>query len=140
MKRKKITLGVQRLALMKKYPNGICTCKFNQLNWVGKLRPTALSREYNIKVRYTGRGLPSVLLYGKNLLGFGRKDLPHHFDCYRKEGVDYIPLCLCQWWEFDSNKLLSDTIMPWILEWLYQYEIWLATGQWNGGGHTFSQN
>lgn len=31
--------------------------------------------------------------------------------------------------------LLSTTVVPWTAEWLIHYEVWLATGQWTGGGH-----
>ena len=30
--------------------------------------------------------------------------------------------------------LIADTIVPWTCEWLIHYEIWLATGEWHGGG------
>ena len=30
---------------------------------------------------------------------------------------------------------IADTIVPWAQEWLYYYEIWLATNEWCGGGH-----
>lgn len=36
--------------------------------------------------------------------------------------------------EFNVYKLLADTIIPWTVEWLYFYELWLATGEWLGGG------
>ena len=36
--------------------------------------------------------------------------------------------------EFSGEKFLSETIIPWAIEWLYYYEIWLVTGTWNGGG------
>ena len=29
---------------------------------------------------------------------------------------------------------IADTIVPWACEWLLHYEIWLATGEWHGGG------
>ena len=32
------------------------------------------------------------------------------------------------------TKLISNTIIPWTIEWLYFYELWLATGEWLGGG------
>lgn len=31
-------------------------------------------------------------------------------------------------------KHIAATIVPWAAEWLYHYEIWVLTGQWNGGG------
>lgn len=30
--------------------------------------------------------------------------------------------------------LLSDKVIPWAIEWLFYYEIWLATGEWQSGG------
>jgi hypothetical protein len=36
--------------------------------------------------------------------------------------------------EWSPSMLLSDTIVPWASEWLLHYEIWLATGEWTGGG------
>ncbi|ACX76279.1 hypothetical protein Fisuc_2696 [Fibrobacter succinogenes subsp. succinogenes S85] len=35
---------------------------------------------------------------------------------------------------WDRSMLLSETVIPWAIEWLYFYEIWLCTGQWLGGG------
>jgi len=32
------------------------------------------------------------------------------------------------------QKHIGLTIIPWTAEWLYHYEIWLVTGNWNGGG------
>lgn len=29
---------------------------------------------------------------------------------------------------------LADTVVPWTIDWLACYEIWLATGKWVGGG------
>jgi hypothetical protein len=29
---------------------------------------------------------------------------------------------------------LAMTVIPWISEWLYFYELWLVTGEWLGGG------
>jgi hypothetical protein len=29
---------------------------------------------------------------------------------------------------------IAATIVPWLSLWLYYYEVWLATGAWEGGG------
>jgi hypothetical protein len=36
--------------------------------------------------------------------------------------------------EWDETKFIADTIIPWTSEWLLHYEIWVATGTWQGGG------
>jgi hypothetical protein len=30
---------------------------------------------------------------------------------------------------------VSDTIVPWLTEWLFHYEAWHASKKWLGGGH-----
>jgi hypothetical protein len=29
---------------------------------------------------------------------------------------------------------IADTIVPWLILWLFYYEIWHVTGEWKGGG------
>ena len=53
--------------------------------------------------------------------------LPH---VYRGER-----LCLCYPGEWKSSQHIARTIIPWASEWLLQYEFWVATGDWHGGGH-----
>lgn len=36
--------------------------------------------------------------------------------------------------EWDSSMVLAETIVPWAAEWLLHYEVWMATGEWTGGG------
>lgn len=36
--------------------------------------------------------------------------------------------------EWSESMLIADTIVPWLAEWLFHYEIWVLTGQWEGGG------
>jgi hypothetical protein len=54
------------------------------------------------------------------------ESLPHVFP----DGT----LCLHLDHEWTTNMLASDTIVPWTSEWLINYEIWKATGEWFGGG------
>jgi hypothetical protein len=61
-------------------------------------------------------------------LAEGKKEIPHMYNQKR--------LCLHypKYREWTPKKLLSKTIIPWISDWLYHYESWLATGEWLGGG------
>lgn len=36
--------------------------------------------------------------------------------------------------EWDGDKLIAETILPWAAEWLFFFEGWMATGEWLGGG------
>lgn len=43
-------------------------------------------------------------------------------------------LCLFYNGECSAARPPAGTVLPWTLEWLFHYEIWLATGRWEGGG------
>ena len=36
--------------------------------------------------------------------------------------------------QYFRSLVFADTLVPWTIEWLFHYEIWLATGTWCGGG------
>jgi hypothetical protein len=45
---------------------------------------------------------------------------------------------LCLWWpkarEWSPYMSFAETYIPWTAEWLWHFENWLATGEWEGGG------
>lgn len=36
--------------------------------------------------------------------------------------------------QWDGDKLIAETILPWTARWLFFFEGWMATGEWFGGG------
>lgn len=44
-------------------------------------------------------------------------------------------LCLHLPGQWSPHMYIAHTTVPWTSEWLFYYELWLVTGQWNGGGH-----
>lgn len=135
MKLPKITLAMQAFNLKQRFSESDCRLDHHKLVWQGKIQPTPLSRLYSIKV--ICRDLysrPKVILHGNNIMGIERQDFPHHF-AINKEKME-VELCLHMPYEFNHTQLISDTIILWAQEWLFFYEIWLATGEWRGGGHT----
>lgn len=132
-KRKNISLANQSRLISQKYPEVKCEIKRNQLILEGKIKPTSLSREYNIKIICKETLRPQVILYGDKIEGIDREDFPHHFKIDKDKQEVY--LCLHLPYEFDYSYFICDTIIPWAQEWLYFYEIWLSTGKWCGGGH-----
>lgn len=135
----KITFAKQAMHLRHAYPENCCTIHKECLIWKGGIRPTPLSRIYKIRIECRGYyRRPKVILYGDTIDGIEKADFPHHFDIDRKKPE--VVLCLHMLHEFDYSLLLADTIIPWTQEWLYYYEIWLATGEWCGGGHTPKSN
>ncbi len=133
-KNKKYSLAEQKAALCLSFPHSECSINKGRLHWTAAIKPTNLSREYNAEILYQVSKPPEVYVFGDELQGLDREGFPHNY------GVDVenkrVKICLYRHKEFYSDKLLCDTIVPWIAEWLYFYEIWLATGEWQGGGET----
>lgn len=129
-----ITFPKQAMHLQYDYPESYCVFKSDYLLWKGEIRPTPLSRTYKIRIECKGyKRRPKVILYGDTIDGIEKADFPHHFEIDRNKPE--VVLCLHMAYEFDFRLLIADTIIPWTQEWLYFYEIWLATGEWCGGGH-----
>ena len=52
--------------------------------------------------------------------------------------IDHDKQELCLFWKnWDATMPLANTIVPWVADWLYYYEVWLFTGEWEGGGIHF---
>lgn len=61
----------------------------------------------------------------------GRTKLPHVYSHEEQRLCLYSPNKA----EWTREKLISSTIIPWAVEWLQYYELWLPNGKWLGGGH-----
>ena len=132
MKEKRFRVFDQVIALRKAYPDSKCDYKGNLLIWVGKLRPSPLSLEYNTILRYQLNNSPEVWIIGKELQKLDDPNFPHHYKIDVEKHS--VKICLYRHAEFSDRKLLAKTIIPWSVEWLYYYELWLITGEWLGGG------
>ena len=110
----------------------LVTLKGDSFVVVIKVKPTPLSRYYDLKVvfdKYKGVNvfvINEILPIAKN-----RVKLPHVYSHKLQQ------LCLYSKSkeEWTREKLISSTIIPWACEWLQYYELWLIDGQWLGGGH-----
>lgn len=129
-----LTLLQQKVALCSAYKGADCIIdkKKKQLFWSAKIKPTALSKEYTVALVYQqGKG-PKVWIIGDELEKLEDANFPHKFNVDIK--CKMVRICLYRYSEFNSSKLIANTIIPWTVEWLYYYELWLATGEWLGGG------
>ena len=129
-----IPLVQQKVALCANFKGSACSIdkSKNQLFWSGKIKPTPLSKEYTVVLVYQLRKSPKVWVIGDELEKLDAPDFPHKFDIDAENKM--VRICLYRYSEFNSSKLLANTIIPWAIEWLYYYELWLATGEWLGGG------
>jgi len=115
------------------YPNSkICFDKIS-FTWSACVKPTSLSNVYNVVIKYSLRGSPEVWVKGDNLEKIDAIDFPHIYETDKERNMVRICLYL-PGQDWDKSKYISSTIVPWTVEWLYFYEVWLATGKWCGGG------
>lgn len=129
-----LSLLQQKVALCSIYKGSKCSIdkKKNQLFWSGIIKPTAFSKGYKVLMLYKLWESPKVWVFGNELEKLDAEDFPHKFDIDAEAKM--VRICLYRYSEFNVYKLLANTIIPWTVEWLYFYELWLATGEWLGGG------
>ncbi|MBM4090018.1 MAG: hypothetical protein FJ276_11460 [Planctomycetes bacterium] len=123
---KTLNLAVQAAHLGKRFPDAHVDIKRSQLTWRGRVTPSPLSDTYLVRVTYKIGRRPDVKVLEPALESRDGEKPPHLFPGER--------LCLCLPGEWDGGMVMADTTIPWIAEWLLHYEIWLATGEWCGGG------
>lgn len=131
--KKSIPLALQASRLHSMYPESQITwAGHNQIIWKHKIQPTPLSIVYEIKLEYVQNSFPKVYVVNPNPLpkAKGAKKLMHVYDEQKQRLCLYYPTAK----EWDCSMMISDTVVPWISEWLFYYEIWVITGHWNGGG------
>ncbi len=123
-----IPMVVQAGLLKRAYPDSQVSLKRDRLRWIADLTPTPLSRTYRVKLEMHKDGNPEVRLVHPTLQTRDGVRCPHLY----QGGV--LCLYLPRAFEWTSEMHLIATIVPWISEWLAHYEVWLATGEWTGGG------
>jgi len=123
---KRLTPSVQMLRLQRDFSSGVSRTVCGKLIWRGQIRPSPLSCEYTVEMRYRPGTRPVVRVVEPTLLKLEGKGLPHVYP--KDELCVYFPR------DWDGTTFLTDTVIPWVSEWLFHYEVWLATGQWCGGG------
>lgn len=127
-KQKSISLSLQQAALRKVFPESSALIRRSELIWLGMLTPSVLSQTYRVRVRYKLTGSPAVEVLDPCLQKRGSANPPHLYP------GDKLCLYLPRIGEWRRTMYLNATIIPWTSEWLFNYEVWLATGEWRGGG------
>ena len=114
--------------------NPVCrgrgTLNATGLTWTFRLRPSPISREYEILITFRAGDVPKVFVISPRLTELaGERILPH---------VYYDPLRLCLYLpgsgEWASDLRIDKTFVPWTATWLYYFEEWLESDDWKGGG------
>lgn len=139
IKPKKLSVFEQFVSMKRLFPGDELKLGHNNFTWVGYLKSSPLGNSYKVKIVLEKDKNPDVFIVDpvKLALAEGKTKLEHVYDHQKQK------LCLYYFDDrgWNSTKLISNTIIPWTIEWLYHYEIWLVTGDWLGGGkHPISAN
>ena len=132
---KRFTAMQQMAALKSQYNfnNSQWRIRPHGFTWLFNVTPTALSDTYTLKMVYNEPFFPNVYVISPKplTLAEGAIRLPHTYDTKKQ--------CLClfrpHYGEWNNTMLIANTIVHWVIEWLYYYENWVYTGKWLGGGH-----
>jgi hypothetical protein len=98
-----------------------------RLVWTGRLRPSAASETYLVRVEYEVGRTPKVTVLEPDLRDDDIEALPHVY------AGDV--LCLHYPGQWRDDDLITETILPWTSEWLLHFEFFKIDGIWHGGGH-----
>ena len=124
-----LNLGMQMLRMQQKHPQLNAQIRRGEITWIGPWLPEELCNTYLVKVRYKLNRRPQISIISPRLeLAAGRTKLPHVY----QGGQDDI--CIHSREDWNASLLIADTIMPWLSQWLYFYEVWAQTGHWHGKG------
>lgn len=147
MARGLISLDEQARAMRALWPgfNAVPGIGPGTVAWFGDL--TGFERTFHLFVQYglpipgrreLHRVMPEVRVLRPRLVpnwaAAEEAPLPHVY--VDKDDVPGSPLCLFdpRLGEWDGSLLIARTTIPWAERWLWNYELWEATGRWHGGG------
>jgi hypothetical protein len=121
-----LPLGQQVIRMQREWPGFKGTINRNEVVWIGQITPTKMSHTYTLLIKYKAPDRPVVEVISPPLLPLPDKRIPHRFP-----GGD---LCLHKHGQWTANMFIANTIIGWAALWLFFYETWLITGEWEGGG------
>jgi len=127
-----LTMAQQQYAL--KYSrvfNGAGSIRKGELVWDFAAQPTLVSRTYSARLRYRMGKLPGVYVLEPDLVDLaGGQSLPHVYE----QKPPRLCLFLPGTGEWRPSMLIERTFLPWTVLWLFYFEAWLGSGEWEGGG------
>lgn len=122
------SLAAQREYLARVLPSFRGEIRSSRLRSWGVVHPRPISHRYRIRIEYQMPRDPRVWVEEPPLQKSEGEDPPHIYEADRP----------CLFYPPDRSwtpdLLIAYTIVPWLLEWLVYYEVWLITGEWEGGG------
>ena len=132
-KDKKISLIIQEKNLLNSQSNcKIFRIREESLIATFDVSPTSLSPIYKVKIKYKKKERISVFVVDPKTLTLAeiKKTLPHVYSTPQQKLCLYYPKDM----EFNPLTVLwVESLVKWINEWFFYYEIWLINGgEWLG--------
>lgn len=118
---------VQIRDMARKFPEFVARRKGNEAIWEGSFKPNDACAKYLVRIEALSGQRPRVYVIEPDLRI--PRERYHETHCF-SDGS----LCLHLHEEWTPDQFVADTIVRWIPVWLINYEYWLATGEWHGGG------
>lgn len=110
-----------------KYPQFRSERRGNEGLWQGSFQPTPSCAVYLVNIAALSGHRPVVTVLEPELRIPEERWLETHRFLHGG-------LCLHLHEQWTADKFVADTIVPWTALWLINYEYWLATDVWLGGG------
>jgi hypothetical protein len=106
--------------------------RLQSARWLGAVKPQHAN--YTLEIRYRLGSFPEVRVLSPALVRLPNNEegqLPHVYP-----PAEDPTLCLFdpRTDEWDQSMAIAKTTLPWALDWLACYELWLITCKWTGGG------
>lgn len=132
MRERELTVAQQFLLLSS---NPLCSgsgeLKRERLTWCFSIRPSPLSRCYDVRIEYRSGRPPDIFIDSPDLHRLaGGRELPHVYSDFPPKLCLYLPGAF----EWSRRHRLDLTILPWTALWLFYFEEWLWSEEWKGGG------
>ncbi|KOP68482.1 hypothetical protein AMS62_27005 [Bacillus sp. FJAT-18019] len=115
-----INIACQDMLMKQYFPQFKFYTRATQSYWLGEITS---NRDviYKVKIVYHS-SRPQVFILDPPLL----KKSPHVYE------DDSLCLYYPSDHSFDKEKMIAKTILPWVCEWVYYYEVWQEEGVWWG--------
>jgi hypothetical protein len=111
-------------------PDFNCKVQNGRLECKGSLQPFPFTKKYKVRITYRVGEFPKVHVESPALRSrHPNEPIPHTYEGSRP--CLFLPSDQSEW---SAEKILAETIVPWLALWLFYYETWLSTGKWQGGG------
>lgn len=125
----RLTVHDQLFRMRFTWPTFESTVQSGRLMVSGTVQPTSMSEIYRVRIEYSLGGAPKAYVVSPRLRPHDNGEpIPHVYPGPRP--CLYLP----DNDEWTAAKPIATTIVPWLILWLFYYEVWHATGEWLGGG------